>query len=450
MTGNPGRSASAAPVAVLPVSPLRFIFLSGLLLIGADAGSSGPGSALGEAGRLAQSARAQGLAGATAAAADPVSSLGSNPAGVAGASLATFHLTHAAHVTGIHEDWFAYVQRLPLGSAIGAGVYALRTGGSTRTFEDAQGNWGGEGGSYPLLYAAGSVAWGQDFRRWLPGLDRLRPEGGAAVRFVMQQVDRRRWFGAAVDAGVRLRPGGGLSVGVVGRDLGVVTGDAGGLPAQAALAVAWTGDGVFGAGDGLLFEADAEYSPDAGFAPRAGVEYRLTAGASGFALRAGWRPDAQDAGAPGVTGGVGFRRYQGRFPWGLDYAVVPLGELGLRHAVALTLGIGAPDEARADESAASAIPDVAPVRVFYPRRGETVTLAFRLRASAVVTARLLDERGEPVAELIAPVRKSAGRHEVTWDGTIAPGVYATPDRQYHLAVQAGAQTWYLDAIPKGD
>ncbi len=420
-----------------------------VLLIPSFLSASGPGTALGEAQRLTQSARSQGLAGATAAAGDPVSALATNPAGIASASLPTFHLTHAAHVTGIAEDWFAYVQRLPADSAVGAGLYALRSAGGIRTFEDAQGNYGGEGGTYPLIFATGTVAWAQDVRRWLPGLDRLRPEAGAAVRFVMQQVDNRRWFGACVDAGLRLRPGGGLAAGLVARNLGLVTGDAG-LPAQLALGVAWTADGAFTPGDGVVVEADAGLSGDAGLSPRLGAEYRLTAGANGFAVRAGWLPDAGDAGAPGVTGGVGFRRFAGRFPWGVDYAVAPLGDLGLRHAIALTLGLGRVEEDRPDESAASAIPDLAPVRVFSPARGEKVTLAFRLRSAVTVTAHLLDDRGEVVAELQPPVKMSAGRHEVVWDGLIAPGVPARLERTYRIAVSGGSQTWYLDAVPKGD
>ncbi len=419
------------------------------LILPSSLPASGPGSALGEAQRLAQSARSQGLAGATAAAGDPVSALATNPAGIASASLATFHLTHAAHVTGIAEDWFAYLQKLPLGSAVGAGLYALRAGGGTRTFEDSQGNFGGEGGSYPLVFATGTVGWAQDVRRWLPGLDRLRPEAGVAVRFVMQQVDHRRWFGASLDAGLRLRPGGGLSAGLVGRNLGLVTGDAG-LPAQIALGLAWTAEGALTPGDGIVAEVDAGFSGDAGLAPRAGVEYRLAAGVNGFAVRAGWLPDAADANAPGVTGGVGFRRYAGRFPWGVDYAVAPMGDLGLRHAIALTLGIGRAEESRPDEAAAAEIPDVAPVRVFYPGRGEKVTLAIRLARAATVTAHLLDDRGEFVAEIHPPTRRPAGRWEVVWDGTIAPGVPAQRDKTYHISVADGTRTWYLDAVPKGE
>lgn len=411
-------------------------------IAGADAGTS-----FGEALRLSQSAWAQGMGDAQAASGEGVSAIGVNPAGVLSSGFTTFHLTHSFMVTGINEDYFAYVQPLPGETTMGLSLYVMRAPGGSRELEDANGNWAAEAGPYPVMFMSGGAAWATDLRWLLPGLDALRPSGGVGLRVMSQQVDNRSWLGVSGDLGVRLQPGSGFGGGLVLQHVGLDESGFG-LPRQFVGAVSWRADRLFTAGDGFLLEVDAPLARDRALLFRGGGEYRLIAGPLALAFRGGYREELSDTGAPGFSAGFGFRWLDRRSPWGLDYAIVPMGSLGTRHAVSLTIGMAS--AARQVEALNVTVEEEqqAPVRVFYPTKGERVYLPIRLREPAEVSAKLLDESGRSVAILLEPAVLAAGRHEITWDGQIAPGVWAQFDRTYHIFVQAGNQSFYLDCVPK--
>ena len=417
-----------------------------LAALAASSASADAGTSFGEALRLSQSAWAQGMGDAQAASAEGVSAIGVNPAGVLTSGFTTFHLTHSFMVTGINEDYFAYVQPLPGQTTMGLSLYVMRAPGGVREFEDENGNWAGEAGPYPVMFMSGGAAWAMDLRRFLPGLDLLRPSGGAGLRIMSQQVDRESWLGVSGDLGVRLQPGAGFGGGLVLQHVGL---DESGFgpPRQFVGAVSWRTDRLFTAGDGFLLELDAPLARDRALLIRGGGEYRLIAGPLALAFRGGYREELADTGAPGFSAGLGFRWLSRRAPWGLDCAIVPMGTLGTRHAVSLTIGMAS--GARQVENLNVTIEEQqAPVRVFYPTKGERVYLPIRIREPAEVSAKLLDESGLSVAILMEPTVLAAGRHEIGWDGQIAPGVWAQFDRTYHIFVQAGNQSFYLDCVPK--
>lgn len=418
--------------------------MAGVLATG-DAGGTAM-SAFGDGIRVGQSAWSLGMGGAMAASADGVNALALNPAGILATGLTTFHLTHAFLPVGVAEDYFAYAQRLPAGGALGLSLHGLYDGSSSRQLEDNLGNFAGTAGKYPMIFAAGTVAGAMDLRPLIPGSDAWRPSVGIAVRAVMQRVDQQQLLAATADLGLRAIRNGFLA-GLVLQNAGAVQAGQT-LPLQVVPGVGWRGDGVLRSGDALLIEADAPIARDRGISVAAGADYRLVFGGVSAAIRAGFTRAQAATGALGLTGGVGFRRLGGAMPWGFDYAFVPFGSLGGLHALAFTFGL-APRATGDTGAPGAAEPEVPPaLSIFYPRRGERVLIPVRLRESARVAAKLLDESGQDILTLLAPVRVAPGRIEIAWNGELAPGVWAQWDRTYRIFIQVGAQTLYYDVIPK--
>ncbi len=396
-------------------------------------------SAFGDGIRLGQSAWSLGMGGAMAASADGVNAIGLNPAGILGTGLTTFHLTHALLPAGLAQDYFAYAQRLPLGSAFGVSLHGLYSGANERQLEDPLGNYAGTAGKYPLLFAAGTVAGALDLRPVIPGLDTWRPVAGLAVRAVAQQVDRQRLIGLSTDLGLRLAADGFLA-GLVIQNLGIAqAGQA--MPLQVVPGVGWRWDA-------LLVEADVPLARDRSPYVRAGADYRVVLGGVSAALRVGYTQQQADTGAPGITGGVGFRWLGSTVPWGFDYAFVPYGTLGGMHALAFTFGLA---PARPGDSGSPVVTDASspPAEsVFYPRKGERVLIPVRLRQPARISAKLLDASGLEVLTLLKPERAGPGVVEVAWDGHLEGGTWPAWDHTYRVFIQAGPQTLYYDVIPK--
>jgi len=316
----------------------NLMILAACLAAGSPARAGGPGSAFGEGLRLTNTAWAIGMSDALVAAGGGVTAISLNPAGVLDSSLTTLHLTHALYVSRLSEDYFAYTQRLPLDSALGIGIHGIYDSSTPRTLEDSSGNFSGETGKFPLGFAVGGVAYALDLTRIIPGIDRLRPIGGASVRAVWQQVDHKSWLGLTTDYGVKVRPGGGFILAGVLQNAGLVSGPSG-LPLQWVTGAAWQGEKLFGQYDRLLLEVDSPVAIDKGFSFRAGTEYQAKFDKVSFAVRGGWKQENEVPGAPGLSAGFGFRWFLGRAPWGLDYAFVPWGIFGGEHVLSATLAL---------------------------------------------------------------------------------------------------------------
>ncbi len=403
----------------------------------------GPGSAFGEGLRLTNTAWALGMSEAMAASAEGVSALSLNPAGILDGTLTTLHITHTFFVEDLAEDYFAYSQRLPFGSAIGMSVHGLYDSSTARTLEDAQGNFAGEAGAFPVGFAVGGAAYALDLAPFLGRLDFLQPTGGASLRVVWQQVDNRSWLGMTMDFGFKLRPGSGFILGGVLQNAGLVKGQSR-LPLQWVTGVAWRGQRLLSQTDRLLVEVDSPVAVDRDLAFRVGSEYQVRFNKVGVAIRGGWKQEVEVPEAIGISTGVGFRWFLGRTPWGVDYAFVPWGIFGNLHAISLTVGlIPAPTEKVISKPKRREWPIV-----FYPLKGEQARYEVIVGEPAELSVALLDEGGIFVMTLYERRVVWKGTVEVIWDGRLLTGMWANFEMTYRIRVQLGDQTWYKDVIPK--
>ncbi len=264
--------------------------------------------------KIGQGPRAAALGESFTGLADDASSVYWNPAGLAG--LVDYHIALS------HHQWFADATdevghaALPAGPGIlGFGlVYSGEPGIERWSNENLPGDtfstWNG------LLTAAYGVTL---FDRY---------QVGAAVKGLVEDLNIARGFGAAVDLGGLMRPGPGLGFGFAVRNLGTMSFPGGPekLPTELAAGASYSVRGV----TGLL---DVVVPFDNSVNLRAGVEY---APIKEFCLRLGYRTGPEDlstlGGLAGLTAGLGVR-YQN---FGLDYAVVPYGQLGLTHRIGLS------------------------------------------------------------------------------------------------------------------
>jgi hypothetical protein len=263
---------------------------------------------------------------------------------------------------------------------------------------------------------------------------------------VSQQVDQQRLVAGAVDLGLRAVHG-GLMAGLVVQNLGAVQAGQS-LPLQVVPGIGWRADAMLGSIDSVVLEADVPVARDRPVYARAGIDYRLVFGGVLTAVRVGYTGEHAATGALGMTGGLGFRKLGGTMPWGFDYAFVPFGSLGGLHALAFTFGLVPPPPSESVAAVLDTAEAPAALTVFYPKKGERVLIPVRLRESARVTAKLLDESGLELLVLRAPARAGPGRIEVAWNGEVSPGVWATWDHTYRVFIQAGTQSLYYDVVPK--
>lgn len=415
-----------------------------ILLVGSAARAGGPGSTFGDGLRLTNTAWALGMGGAMVASGEGVSAVVLNPAGVLDGGVTTLHLTHAFYVEKLWEDFFAYTQRLPMGSALGVSVHGVYDSSTPRALEDNGGAFAGEAGTYPLGFVVAGAAYAADLS-WLRGVGWLKPSAGIGARVLYQQVDKASWLGVTTDLGVKVRPGAGFAIGGVLQNAGTAAGP-GGLPLQWVTGIAWQHEGLAGARDRLLVEVDSPIAVDLGFSLRAGMEYRVVHGAVSAAVRAGWKQEVEVPGAPGISSGIGFRWRMGRLPWGMDYAFIPWGVFGSVHAISLTVGILPP--AAPDETRITTPQGHEPPAVFYPLKNEPLRYVLHVDAPAELSAVLLDEQGAALATLMEKRIVQPGDAEISWNGVLPNGQWADFDRTYRILIQMGDQAWYRDVVPK--
>ena len=392
---------------------------------------------------MTNTAWAVAMSSAMAASAEGVNAIPMNPAGVLDASLTTFHLTHAFYVTKLAEDYLAYSQRFPFGTAVGISVHGIYDGSTARTMEDADGNYAGEIGNYPLNFAVAGAVYAVDLARYLPALAALKPTGGAGLRVVWQQVDQDSWLGAAIDAGFKVKAGMGITVGGVLQNLGTVRGN-NSLPLQWITGVAWQGEKLFHRADRLLIEADSPVAVDRPLSFRVGSEYRVQYGKISAAVRTGWKQENEVPGAPGISAGLGFRWFMGLTPWGMDYAYVPWGIFGGQHCVGLTVALmpPPPKQEKPVEHKVQA--------VFYPGRGEPARSVIQVDEPAELSVSLLNETGAFIMSLYDKKVVWTGTIEVTWDGRLPDGQPAEFGKTYRFMVQLGTRTFYEEFVPKAE
>ena len=407
--------------------------------------AGGAGSVFGDGLRLTNTAWALGLSEAMVASATGVSAIAMNPAGVLETGVMTAHLTHAFFVEGMSEDYVAFARRLPLGSALGVGLHGLYTGASERTQEDENGDYAGDTGGYPLGFFVGGIAYALNLSELIGLGGSLDLAAGAGVRLVWQNVDTRQWLGGSIDAGFKIRPGYGLTVGGVLQNLGGVNGESR-LPLQWVTGLAWQKERVVGSTDRFMFEIDVPVAVDRRPSVRIGSEYQIRMNTVIFAVRAGWKEDIEVLRAPGLAGGFGFRWLMGSTPWGMDYAFVPWGVFGDLHAVALNVGF-VPRKPEGN-TPVQGIKGPDPIDVFYPLLGEKARIVMAVPERSSLSAAVLDREGNEILILVDGDLVEPGDTTVVWDGYLSTGMLAEFDKVYRIRIQAGGNTLYKDIVLK--
>lgn len=268
------------------------------------------------------SARSSGMGGAQAALVNDVSALVVNPAGLRHLVRPSVALFHASYIDSSFYDFAGFGRRFGKAGAFGVGAQFLSQGSSEQT--DVNGN---TTGSLTPSDMALSVGYAQEFSGFILG---------AAGKYIQSKlVDTAS--DVALDAGVLSPPlldnqvRLAASVSNVGPPIKYqsVSQD---LPTQACVGASfsptpqWTlaGDAVF---------------PNAGDTYGAlGVEYHVPIdGPFAVALRGGYNTQTKDLeSTSGYSGGIGFNAPN----FGLDYALVTLGELGLSHRFSLNFRFG--------------------------------------------------------------------------------------------------------------
>ncbi|MDE2141736.1 MAG: PorV/PorQ family protein [Elusimicrobia bacterium] len=261
-------------------------------------------------------ARGLGMGGAYTALADDADAIYWNPAGLAQVEKHEFQASDSELAQNTREGFFSYAQTVPLGT-FAAGATYLNEGSIDG--RDAQGH-ATAGFSAADASVAGAFACKTDL-----------VDLGGSVKFIQSHIGSAQATTFGMDLGARRRIG-PVVLGASLRNLGPgmkFDSETDDLPMRLALGAAYK----FAGGHALTAEftnAPRAGGSDAGF----GGEYQAL---KGIFLRAGYTTQSAIAGGTGfdavrgLTLGVGYHSAH----WTLDYAAVPMGELGSTHRFTL-------------------------------------------------------------------------------------------------------------------
>ncbi|MEK7388847.1 MAG: PorV/PorQ family protein [Elusimicrobiota bacterium] len=262
-------------------------------------------------------ARALSMGAAYTAVGDDAHAICWNPAGLAALEKREVGVSHAELGQNTRHDFIAYAHPTSQGTLAGALTYLSQGALSGR---DSQGR---PTGNFNASDAAVSLGYGRKSEL---------ADFGAAVKYLRSNITSTEAQTVAVDLGARKAMGALLFGGAL-RNLGPglkYDAERNDLPLRLALGAAYKlpGDHLLAAeftngprGAGSDFGFGGEYLAIKDIFLRAGYTTQTTiVGGSGF-----------DA-ARGLTLGLGLRKEK----WGLDYAAVPMGELGNTHRFTLS------------------------------------------------------------------------------------------------------------------
>jgi hypothetical protein len=226
---------------------------------------------------------------------------------------------HLSYLDSIHYDYFGYVHPLSISDAVGASLQVFSPGAINGT--DINGN---SIGSVTGRYGAYSLSYAHTFQeRWAVGM---------TGKIINAAIGDAGADAAAVDAGVLYQANGRLflaatATNMLGKLSFVNQSDP--LPTQFRIGAAYTpdykwkavGEIVYETAGLFSFHGGVEWSPVSFLSLRAGIRTDTVVGSSAWA---------------GFTSGIGFH-FQGQE---LDYAWVPLGDLGNTQYLSLTVRFG--------------------------------------------------------------------------------------------------------------
>ncbi len=296
-----------------------------LLLIAAD-----PGTTVFPLLKIGQGCRASAMGESFTGLANDASTVYWNPAGLGVVAGHKFALSHHEWFSGFRDE--VGHASLPLGpGALGLGL--VYTGQPNVRYWDAEQKKFDEFNAWAATFSAG-YGWrlGQNYTLGLAATgmyEDLKPDAGYGTTIGCVG------YGGGLDLGATGRLTEGLSLGLAARHLGGVTYGDGfeRLPAEFALGASYAISMFNLALDAVVPALDA--NPNI----RAGIEFTPV---KPLALRLGYRTGPVSLSslgfANGLTAGLGVSL--GNF--GLDYAFVPYGELGLTHRVGLRLEVPPP------------------------------------------------------------------------------------------------------------
>ncbi len=265
--------------------------------------------------RIEQGPRLAAMGGAGIGAVDDASAIYWNPAGLGRVSGNSYAISH--------HQWFADIKDEIAHAALtsGQGAFGL---GLAYSGEPGIEHWDSTNNMLPdsffrtwhgVLSAGYGLAVAEDYYV------------GAALKGFYQSLYTTGGYGGAADIGFACRPLSSLSLGAVVRNLGLAAYGQGTerMPAEAGVGAGFALGPVNAVADVILpFDNTISF--------RVGAEYKPV---PEFAVRLGYRTGPEDLGtlglASGLTAGIGV--HVGAF--GLDYAVVPYGKLGITHRVGL-------------------------------------------------------------------------------------------------------------------
>lgn len=257
-------------------------------------------------------ARALAMGGAATALSDDANALYWNPAGLAALDKREFTASHAALAQTARHDFGAFAAPTSAGTFAAGFTYLSQDSISGR---DAA---GAPTGDFNASDAAASLGFGR--KTELADL-------GAAVKYVRSHIGAAEAQTFALDAGAR-KTWDAVSIGAALRNAGPglkFDNERNDLPLRLALGAAWRPAG------GHAVAAEWTQSPrGAGSDFGVGGEFQAL---SGVFLRGGYTTQTSLPGgsgfdaARGLTLGVGLRQQD----WSVDYAAVPMGELGGTH-----------------------------------------------------------------------------------------------------------------------
>jgi outer membrane protein OmpA-like peptidoglycan-associated protein len=214
---------------------------------------------------------------------------------------------------------------------------------------------------------SGSLGWGIEL---LPGFS-----GGIALKANQSDLHLTSYRAYGTDLGLLWKMSSSIELGAAYSNI-KLGGNIGQLVSGLRLGAAWT------ASDRLLLALSSELQYSAVNRIQLGAEYWIGEDrddAHALALRAGYAvnyPDPQLTGLTGLTIGLGYNLSKTTV---LDYAMVPMGELGASHKLSLTIKFDCPHRSEpqprifAEEAAPVPVP-VEPRPVFVPVEAKPVVL----------------------------------------------------------------------------
>jgi hypothetical protein len=263
---------------------------------------------------LMPNGRAAGMGGAYTALANDASAMAWNPAGLTRVKSFSVHAMYQMYVQGTSYQYLAGAFDLPGLGPIGVHAAMLGSGDIPKTTEDSSGGLIESGTSFTTSDLNLGVGWAT---KLFFGM-----RVGVVGTWFQQRIDTGTTSGFAADFGWQWTPFPMLRLGAAYAHLGPkVNGES--------LPTTWRAGAAISL-DPLMVAGEVTQAVGAPMIFHVGAEYELL---GMLALRGGYQTGLGAGGLSGFQGGLGMK-------WSflaLDYALAPMGDLGLSHRVSLGL-----------------------------------------------------------------------------------------------------------------